>query len=120
MANAAHGAAPSALGYQHQTWWALLELLRTGDRRPDAVITLELHDDIAWEGNGSPTELLQLKHHQKQQRTLTDYSPDLWSTLKVWMDNAAQPTDRVPDARTRDHADRSRELRRRSAARTPA
>lgn len=94
VANTPHGAAPSALGYQHQTWWALLELLRMGAHRPDATITLELHDDVAWEQNGTPTELLQLKHHQNQQRQLTDASPDLWSTLKVWMDTArpADPT----------------------------
>ena len=92
MANASHGAAPSALGYQHQTWWALLELLRTGASRPDATITLELYDDVAWEEGGSPSELLQLKHHQTQQRSLTDHSPDLWATLRGWMDTA-NPTD---------------------------
>ncbi|MFI7368214.1 ABC-three component system protein [Streptomyces sp. NPDC050149] len=85
----AHNAAPSALGYQHQTWWALLELLRLGDTRPDAAISLELFDDVAWEENGTPTQLLQIKHHLKGQRTLTDASVDLWSTLKVWMDTAA-------------------------------
>lgn len=88
----AHNAAPSALGYQHQTWWALLELLRLGDTRPDAAISLELFDDVAWAENGTPTQLLQIKHHLQRQRTLTDSSVDLWSTLKVWMDTAA-PTD---------------------------
>lgn len=85
----AHNAAPSALGYQHQTWWALLELLRLGDTRPDAAISLELFDDVAWEEDGTATQLLQIKHHLKGQRTLTDASADLWSTLKVWMDTAA-------------------------------
>ncbi len=85
----AHSAAPSALGYQHQTWWALLELLRLGDTRPDAAISLELFDDVAWEEGGNATQLLQIKHHLKGQRTLTDASADLWSTLKVWMDTAA-------------------------------
>ncbi|WP_027930089.1 ABC-three component system protein [Amycolatopsis thermoflava] len=88
MAASTHGAGPSAVGYQHQTWWALVELLRAGPERPDAAITLELHDDVAWEENGSPTELLQVKHHQRAQRSLTDSSVDVWRTLRVWMDEA--------------------------------
>ncbi|MFC9227456.1 ABC-three component system protein [Streptomyces decoyicus] len=88
MAESVHSAAASALGYQHQTWWALLELLRADHARPDAAICLELHDDIAWEQAGSATELLQIKHHQKSDRQLTDASPDVWLTLKNWMDTA--------------------------------
>lgn len=60
MASASHGAAPSAVGYQHQTWWALVELLQSGAGRPDAAITLELHDDVAWEQGGTPTQQLQV------------------------------------------------------------
>ncbi|MGI5214880.1 ABC-three component system protein [Plantactinospora sp. CA-290183] len=89
MAPATHSAAPNAVGYQHQTWWALVELLRSGGDRPDASITLELHDDVAWEEDGNPTQLLQVKHHQHTHRALTDTSPDVWRTLKVWMDDAA-------------------------------
>jgi hypothetical protein len=88
MASASHSAAPSAVGYQHQTWWALVELLRSGADRPDAAMTLELHDDVAWEQAGNPTELLQVKHHQGAHRPLTDASTDVWRTLKVWMDTA--------------------------------
>ena len=86
MTSASHNAAPSAVGYQHQTWWALVELLRSGASRPDAAITLELHDDVAWERDVSPTQLLQVKHHQGAHRALTDASTDVWRTLKVWMD----------------------------------
>lgn len=89
MPSVSHNAAPSAVGYQHQTWWALLELLRSGIGRPDAAITLELHDDVAWEQDASPTQLLQVKHHQSAVRALTDASTDVWRTLKVWMDTAA-------------------------------
>ncbi|MDH6630612.1 hypothetical protein M2271_008473 [Streptomyces sp. LBL] len=88
MEESVHSAAASVLGYQHQTWWALLELLRADHARPDAAICLELHDDIAWERAGSATELLQIKHHQKSDRQLTDASPDVWLTLKNWMDTA--------------------------------
>ena len=88
MTSASHSAAPNAVGYQHQTWWALVELLLSGVHRPDVAITLELHDDIAWEEEGSPTQLLQVKHHQRTNRGLTDTSTDVWRTLKVWMDGA--------------------------------
>lgn len=84
MGKPVYSAAASALGYQHQTWWALLELLRANHLRPDAAICLELHDDIAWEQAGSATELLQVKHHQKSDRQLTDASADVWLTLKNW------------------------------------
>ncbi|MEU2772676.1 ABC-three component system protein [Streptomyces sp. NPDC007162] len=92
MGKGSHSAAPNAIGYQHQTWWALVELLHTGASRPDAALTLELYDDVAWERQGSATELLQVKHHIGQHRTLTDTATDLWRTLKVWMDEAA-PSD---------------------------
>ncbi len=88
MGSTSHGAAPSAVGYQHQTWWALAELLRSGASRPDAAITLELYDDVAWDHDGTPTDLLQVKHHKKSDRTLTDSSTDVWRTLRVWMDTA--------------------------------
>ncbi|MFI9193008.1 ABC-three component system protein [Streptomyces californicus] len=92
MGKPVHSAAASALGYQHQTWWALLELLRANHARPDAAICLELHDDIAWEHAGTATELLQVKHHQKNDRHLTDASADVWLTLKNWLDTA-EPCD---------------------------
>lgn len=87
-----HGAAASAAGYQYQTWWSLLEMLRTGPDHPDAVLTMEMHDDVAWDENGSPTELLQMKHHQGSARTLSDSGDDIWRSLLVWMETAS-PTD---------------------------
>ncbi|MFG1697215.1 ABC-three component system protein [Nonomuraea sp. NPDC049309] len=88
MARGSHNAGPNAIGYQHQTWWALLELLRSGPERPDSAISLELYDDIAWDQAGTPTELLQVKHHQGNHRALTDRATDVWKTLQVWMDTA--------------------------------
>ncbi|OEJ21924.1 hypothetical protein AR457_38990 [Streptomyces agglomeratus] len=89
MAQGSHDAAPNAVGYQHQTWWALVELLRSGPHRPDAAITLELYDDIALDDAGTPTELLQVKHHQASGRRLTDRAMDVWKTIQVWMDMAS-------------------------------
>jgi hypothetical protein len=87
-----HAAAASAAGYQYQTWWSLLEMLRTGPDRPDATLTLEMYDDVAWEDGGTPTELLQTKHHQAAGRSLSDMSDDVWRSLQVWLDTAA-PSD---------------------------
>lgn len=58
-----HGASAPALGYLYQSQWPLVELLRRGHDEPDSAVTLELHDDVSWESDGTPTELLQLKHH---------------------------------------------------------
>ncbi|MFI9616765.1 ABC-three component system protein [Streptomyces sp. NPDC052023] len=92
MGKGSHSAAPNAIGYQHQTWWALVELLQNGASRPDAALSLELYDDVAWERKGTATELLQVKHHIGQHRSLTDTATDVWRTLKVWMDEAC-PSD---------------------------
>jgi hypothetical protein len=88
MVQGSHDAAPNAVGYQHQTWWALVELLRAGPERPDSAISVELYDDIAWAKAGTPTELLQVKHHRESGRALTDRAKDVWKTLQVWMDTA--------------------------------
>lgn len=88
-----HGAAASALGYLYQINWALIELLRRGGTRPDQSLTLELHDDVAWDQAGHPIERIQVKHHLNRQFGLTDAHPDVWRTLKVWID-VARPADR--------------------------
>jgi hypothetical protein len=84
-----HSAAAAAVGYLYQGKMALLELLRGSASRPESAISVELYDDVAWEENGSPTELLQLKHHSLAQRALTDLSPDLWRTIGVWLDSGS-------------------------------
>jgi len=81
-----HEAASSALGYLYQSQWPLLELLRGSLDRPDLAITVELFDDVAWEEQGTATQLLQLKHHARSGRGLGDMSTDLWRTVRVWLD----------------------------------
>ncbi len=51
-------AAPSALGYLFQVRLALLLLL---DADYDGEISVEVLDDLAFEKNGQPVELLQLR-----------------------------------------------------------
>ncbi|MER5698980.1 ABC-three component system protein [Streptomyces mirabilis] len=81
-----HDASASALGYLYQAKWALLELLRGSSERPDGAISLELHDDVAWEVADRPVDLLQTKLHQRSTRTLGDRDDDLWRTIRSWMD----------------------------------
>lgn len=81
-----HGAAASALGYLYQSQWPLVELLRRGQDEPDSGLSFELHDDVAWEQEGEPIELLQLKHHVNAAGRLGDRDDDLWRTIRVWMD----------------------------------
>lgn len=87
-----HSAAASVLGYLHQTQWGLLELLRRKRRFPDAWLTLEMHDDVAWDSKGSPTELKQLKLHTTARSSLGNSSSDIWRTIGVWLDNG-RPSD---------------------------
>jgi hypothetical protein len=84
--SSSHGARFSALGYLYQSQWPLVELLRRGADEPDAAVTIELYDDVAWEEDGTPTELLQVKHHVNGTRGLGDKDDDLWRTIRSWMD----------------------------------
>jgi C-terminal domain 7 of the ABC-three component (ABC-3C) systems len=86
VAGISHTAAPAALGYIYQCRWPLLALLRDSADRPDCLITLELHDDVAWDHDGTPTELLQVKHHINSVRGLGDKDVDWWRTIQAWMD----------------------------------
>jgi hypothetical protein len=77
-------ATASALGYYYQIRYALLVLL-AGD--PDGEISLETMDDITFEREGSPVELIQTKHRISRTASLTDASSDLWKTLRIWSCN---------------------------------
>jgi hypothetical protein len=92
VAVTSHTAAPAALGYIYQCQWPLLALVRDSADRFDCQITLELHDDVAWDRNGTPTELLQVKHHINSVRGLGDKDGDWWRTIEAWMD-AHDPAD---------------------------
>jgi hypothetical protein len=76
-------ARPQALGYLHQVRFSLLLILE----REESRISIESLDDLVLEESGNSLELLQLKHHATQ-AMLTDSSPDLWKTLRVWSTHA--------------------------------
>ena len=82
---ATHSAASSTLGYFYQCRYALVEALR---RLPDEnaiSVAIETLDDVVFEAAGSPIDLLQTKHHTSATGNLSDASPDLWKTLRIWI-----------------------------------
>lgn len=81
-----HSAAGQALGYFHQCMWALVELGKRASLDPAAQLRLEVLDDIEFGVGGLPSELLQIKHHTRNDSPLTAQAIDLWRTLNVWMD----------------------------------
>jgi hypothetical protein len=83
-AKSVHSAAQSAAGYLYQARLALAECLRYAYSDSSVEISIERLDDVSFEKNGAPLELLQTKHHLKKAGDLSDGSVDLWKTLRVW------------------------------------
>ena len=80
----------SALGYLYQVRVALLSSLRRLSKDVSFKVYFETLDDVVFEQTGTSAEILQLKHHCKHAANLTDASPDLWKTLRVWMEGRAR------------------------------
>jgi hypothetical protein len=89
-------AAASAAGYYYQARLALHESLRLAYGDSSTDIAVERFDDVSFEKDGRPLELLQTKHHVNKVGDLTDTSADLWKSLRVWSEaakeNPALPT----------------------------
>ena len=79
-----HQASEQMIGYLYQVRYALVLLLE--NENTDYQLSIEKFDDVAFDDDGVPKELIQLKHHIKMKGSLSDSSVDLWRTLKVWMD----------------------------------
>lgn len=75
-------AGSSALGYLFQIRYALYLIL--SETNLDKDIRIESLDDVSFEKNGTPIELIQLKHHINKSATLTNGCSDLWKTIRVW------------------------------------
>jgi hypothetical protein len=74
-------------GYLYQIRYALLVFLRRIREEADVTnieLSIEKLDDVAFEQNGEAIELHQTKHHVDKETTLTNATPDLWKTLRVW------------------------------------
>jgi len=93
-----HGATGSLLGYLAQCRYALLEALRELKQNPSHEISIEQFDDIAFENDGTPLELIQSKHHATPS-DVTDKSVDVWKTILIWIKRVN--ADSVTAAQTR-------------------
>src|SRR5258708_17194800 len=80
--------ASSAAGYYYQARLALFESLRLAYGDESIDVAIERFDDVSFEKDGLPLELLQTKHHLNKVGDLTDTSVDLWKTLRVWSEAA--------------------------------
>jgi len=85
-----HGAAASAMGYLFQCRYALLAGLRAVPDSPELMVSIEKFDDVAFEANGEPTDLIQTKHHIDKAGDLSDGSVDLWKTMAIWLKRVAE------------------------------
>lgn len=74
-----------ALGYLYQVRCALLWSLQRLKEETSFEASIETLDDVAFEENGAPVELLQTKLHKNRGANLTDASPDLWKTIRIWL-----------------------------------
>lgn len=79
-----HDATASLLGYLYQCRYALLAALDEIKVNPGHELSIERFDDVAFEKNGDPLELIQTKHHGSNSN-ITDSSVDVWKTLLIWM-----------------------------------
>lgn len=88
MAEPSFSAVDAALGYLYQMRCALLwTLKRQRTESTDFQVSIETLDDVTFElVGGQPTDLLQTKHHRRGVASLTDASPDLWKTLRIWFE----------------------------------
>jgi len=77
-------ATDSLMGYLYQCRYALLQSIQRLRTQTEFNVSIETLDDVVFEENGKPLELLQIKHKIKNKADLSDYSTDLWKTIKIW------------------------------------
>jgi len=91
-ANNPFSASASVLGYIYQIRYALLESLKRLRKIEEFTVSIETLDDVVFEPEGEPIELFQTKHHINQSADLTDASPDLWKTIRIWCEGIINNT----------------------------
>ncbi|MDW7628998.1 ABC-three component system protein [Azospirillum brasilense] len=79
----AHTAADSASGYLYQCRYALFAALERSAREPGLMVRVEVFDDVSFDVDGTPRELIQTKHSRKAS-PMTDLSPQVWNTIGIW------------------------------------
>jgi hypothetical protein len=83
--NTPFSASESALGYLYQCRLALWQTLVKLREQDEVEVSIETLDDVSFSVEGNPAELLQTKHHLNAKASVSDASPDLWKTLRVWI-----------------------------------
>lgn len=73
-------------GYLYQCNYALLDAVKRLRKDVEYSVSIETLDDIVFETSRDEYELLQTKHHVSHSANLTDASPDLWKTLRIWIE----------------------------------
>jgi hypothetical protein len=87
-------AAAPALGYLHQIRYALVLILDD----ENAFLRLEALDDIEVNTHDQSPKLFQLKH-RAEGTAFTDFSTDLWKTIRIWATQIANNEITAPDTR---------------------
>ena len=82
-------ASASQLGNQYQLLLALCSFLPIALEDPANALIYERIDDHAIVSDQTLVESAQTKHHESA-GNLTDYSPDFWRTIEIWLDISAQ------------------------------
>ena len=82
--NELHSASASMTGYLFQARIALLLGLKEVKHYPSHTLSIEHFDDVSFEEDGIPIELIQTKHHVNG-GSLLDGSVDVWRTLHIWI-----------------------------------
>ena len=71
-ASGPHSAYASMTGYLFQARYALLRGLEEGRHYPGYALSIERFDDVAFEDDGGPFELIQTKHQVLPQSSVGD------------------------------------------------
>ncbi|MDP2496185.1 hypothetical protein Q8W25_19300 [Shimia thalassica] len=84
---AKYSASGPMAGYLFQCRLGLLHGLELTRKNPEAVISIERFDDVAFETENLVECLVQAKHHVVP-KSLSDKSEDVWKTLLIWIEGA--------------------------------
>lgn len=76
-------AGSSALGYLYQAIQGLSLLINS---ESGTKMYIERYDDVEFEKDGTARELIQLKHKIKSASSLSNYSSDLWKSIRIWIE----------------------------------
>jgi hypothetical protein len=73
------------LGYLYQCRQALLLTISKARIDPGIQVVVERFDDVSFgDDSGDVRERVQTKYQLRQTRSLSDHSPDLWKTIRIW------------------------------------